>query len=455
MPRLLDDLKKLADEKNIFTKDKDKAYASIDKSSLAPSLPFLVIKPSTVAELINVATCCFLNKTPVVIRASGTGKSGGAIAKSDAVVIDISGLNRIISISKEDLVAEVEPGVILNTFQQEVKKLGLFYPPDPASFEWCSIGGNVAENAAGPSTIKYGTTKDYLLGGQVLLSSGELIDFGKNCPKGVTGYDLSSLLCGSEGTLAIFTKLKLRLLPLPKSISLVECFFYDENQALSAVNLLLNRGHRPKTLEFIDRNSLLALYKFLGEPLPKNYQACLIIECDASYQDGALAQIKEILLDLKEFKVTSIIAEDEKDCKALWHKRSMLSESCQNFLGHKISEDVAVPLGKQQEFSSTVKALIKKNLTCAFFGHAADGNLHVQIMFSDETYLKDAEELRHQILLLVLKLKGTLTAEHGIGLKKKSYLHLEQSQSLINLQKRVKKAFDLENLLNPGKIFDL
>lgn len=426
---LFQEISQIVSPSSVLVAEADKAYAGIDKTTnIESSLPLLVVKASTTDELVDVARLCLKRKVPVVIRASGTGKSGGAVARNDAVIIDISALNRIISIDKDNLLAEVEPGVILGVFKEEVKRAGLFYPPDPASFEECAIGGNVAENAAGPSTIKYGTTRDYLLGGQVLIGTGELLDFGKRCLKGVAGYDVASLLCGSEGTLGIFTRLILRLLPRPLSFAAAECFFADEKVALESVNILLTRGHRPTTLEYIDHHSLRALYKFLGQSLPEAFRASLVIECDANFDKGARKELESILVSLKGHGLIDVaIAEDDGDRQKVWQRRSKLSEACLGYLGHKISEDIAVPLGRLLELKDGIEALKSPHLTCSLFGHAGDGNLHVQIMFDDAKYLDEAEYLRHQILLLVLKLQGTLTAEHGIGLKKKSYLSLEQS----------------------------
>jgi glycolate oxidase len=452
----MDFLKKLINivgQDSVLINDADKDYASQDKSGLKKSLPLFVIKVGTSLELIKVSRLCLEHKVPIVIRACGTGKSGGAIASKNAVIIDITRLNRIL-INKDDLTATVEPGVVLQDLKEEAKKLGLFYPPDPASFRFCSLGGNVAENASGPSTLKYGTTRDYFLGGQVLIGTGELIDFGKLGPKGVTGYDIASVLCGSEGTLGIFTKLILRLLPLPKSFAAAEVFFDCELKALKAVSGLLKSGARPNTLEYIDNNSLKALDKFLNTS--SKYQASLIIECDASFTDGAKLELLGIINTLSSYGSTKVIkALSEEERKALWYRRSLLSEACQNYLGHKISEDIAVPLGKLLDLRELVMNLATKNHTIALFGHAGDGNLHVQIMFDDTCYIQEAEKIRHEILLLVLSLKGTLSAEHGIGLKKKSYLALEQSLELIELEKRIKKSFDPYNLLNPGKIFDV
>ncbi len=453
---IIDLLKKCISPEQVLTSDVDKSYAQIDQSTnVLPSLPLAVVKVEKSSELIAVVQCCIKEKQALVIRAAGTGKSGGAVGDASSIVIDITALNRIINIDVANRTAEVEPGLVLGDFQAAVRKCGLFYPPDPASWAICTLGGNVAENASGPSTLKYGCTRDYLLGGQAIIGSGEVIDFGKRCPKGVAGYDIASILCGSEGTLAVFTKFILRLLPLPKDECAALFLFKDDSQALDAVSSVFHHGHLPKTLEYIDQNCLSALQKYGHLTHLKPDISALLIECDAAYSGGAKQQIEAILSTLKQSIIGSECAQKSSDREILWRARSSMSDACSQFLGSKISEDIAIPLSKMKDFSVWFKAQEQSpDLVCGLFGHAGDGNLHVQIMYGDEKYRKIAQNLRHQVLLKVLDLGGTLSAEHGIGLQKKSYLPLEQSPALIDLQKRIKQAFDPNHLLNPGKIFD-
>jgi glycolate oxidase len=320
----------------------------------------------------------------------------------------------------------------------------------------CTIGGNVAENAAGPSTLKYGSTRDYFLGGQAIIGTGELINFGRRSPKGVAGYDIAALLCGSEGSLAIFTKLILRLVPLPKSSAAAMIFFADEKIALCAVNIILNQGFLPKTLEYIDAICLTALAQHSGMILSPQAKAALIIECDANFVDGADRELDALCaLVAAHGMLYADKARDEFSRRDIWRRRASLSEACTRYRGYKLSEDVAVPLGSIADFGEKAKALTSgEHMSMGIFGHAGDGNLHVQIMFDDPSQEQLAQTIRHKVLLLVLSLKGTITAEHGIGLQKKAYLPLEQSPALIELQKRIKAAFDPHYLLNPGKIFD-
>ncbi|HXW60877.1 MAG TPA: FAD-binding oxidoreductase [Myxococcota bacterium] len=430
------------------------AYARMDMStSVEPDWPGLVLKVRTRSDLIRATRACISFKQPLLIRAAGTGKSGGAVPREHCVVIDIMGLNDILSIDKANLYAMVEPGVILNDLKKEVEAQGLFYPPDPASSHRCTIGGNVAENAGGPSALKYGCTRDYVLGGQAILGTGEVIDFGKHSVKGVTGYDIASLLCGSEGTLAVFCSLILRLLPLPAHEAVALFLFDDEEAALKGVLLVFAQGFRPRTLEYIDSTCLDALNMASAKKAFKKGQAALLIECDGSQKEYVV----------KELRMLKEILESRLGCKGevadanrgheLWRLRAGLSEACTKYRGFKLSEDIALPLKELGSFSQWFKAKKDGDLSCGLFGHAGDGNLHVQIMFDSEQHMEKALSLRHQVLLEVINRQGTLTAEHGIGLQKRDYLGLEQASALIELQKRIKAAFDPYNLLNPNKIF--
>lgn len=453
---VLEQIAKLVPPRDVLLSKEERAYASIDYSTnVAASFPKAVVRVNSTEELIAVVQLCLKHAAPVVMRGAGTGKSGGAVGDEHSIVIDTTRLNRIVLIDKNDLIAIVEPGVVLSDLQDAVMAEGLFYPPDPASSHMCTIGGNVAENAAGPSTLKYGSTKDYLLGGQAIIGTGEVIDFGKRCVKGVAGYDIPSLLCGSEGSLAVFTQFIVRLLPLPKSFAQAMVYFADEHEALRAVNAVLNNGFLPKTLEYVDDVCLSALADLVGFVRPEKSQAALIIECDANYPGGADHELKSLCDMLKNYgAVSTVFAHDEAARKDLWQRRSLLSEACTKYRGHKISEDIAVPLGAIAKFGAAVKDLARGTpIIIGLFGHAGDGNLHVQLMFDDPAHKARAQIMRHEIVLLVLSLHGTITAEHGVGLQKKSYLPLEQKPALIELQKRIKKAFDPHHLLNPGKIF--
>lgn len=446
----------LVAKNNVLVSDEDKAYAAHDRSHGLPKvIPAVVVKVSSGQELINCVQACLSYKTPLTIRACGTGRTGGAISCAGGVVIDVSGLNRILSIDTENLTVEVEPGVLLKDLKDAVKEHGLYYPIDPASEDICSIGGNVAENAAGPSTVKYGTTRDYLLGGEAIIGTGEIIKFGKQCVKGVAGLDVASLLCGSEGTLAVFTKLRLRLIPYPQGHACGIYYFRHEHEAIVAVNYLFHNGYRPKRLEYIDSISLRALGRMLPN-MPMLKHPALLIECDAHNNQSAYAELCAITDILTPLLVNKKTLETPQDYHDVWQSRALLSEACSTYLGHKFSEDIAVPLGKLNDLRIIAQSLSSPpHLMLGLFGHAGDGNLHVQIMFDDPSWAERAAFVSQELLKKVLDLGGTVAAEHGIGIKKKQALIMEQSEALIALQKRLKLAFDPHNLLNPGKIFDL
>lgn len=453
--KLIKELEYIVGFDQLFSRPDQMAYACSDMSTnVRPEWPALVVKVRSKAELIRVTRECLRFRQPLVVRGAGTGKSGGAVPHLKAVVIDTMALNSIDAINKTSLTADVEPGVILGDFKKALTPLGLFYPPDPASWARCTIGGNVAENAGGPSAFKYGSTRDYVLGGQAILGTGEVIDFGKRCVKGVAGYDITSLLCGSEGTLAVFSSFILRLLPLPLGEAVGLFFFENDHDALKAVLAIFENGFIPRTLEFIDSTCIKALKKEgLLDKAPAG-ASVLLLECDAEGAQEALAKLQAIEQSLKK---TSLLraqfAKDNDEAMELWRIRASLSEACSHYLGHKLSEDIALPLEEMLQFSEWFKAQKEESLQGGLFGHAGDGNFHVQIMFSDESHLLKALALRHEVLLQVVKLRGTLSAEHGIGLQKINYLPLEQGPALIALQKRIKNAFDPYNLLNPGKIF--
>jgi glycolate oxidase len=457
MTDLVQLLKNIVAEKNLLTQPEEMAYAAIDQSSgVAKSVPKLVVKVATQEEFIHVVRLLLKYEQPMLVRAAGTGKVGACVADANTVIIDILGLNKIININKKALYAELEPGVLLKNFKHEVERHDLYYPPDPASWQTCTVGGNVAQNAAGPSSLKYGSTKDYFLGGQAILANGELIDFGRYCHKGVAGYDMPSLLCGSEGTLALFTQLRLRLIPMPKDFYSGIFYFESAEAALKSVNRIFCDGHLPKSLEYIDRQCLNAVKKMaLVNNFPPHAEAALLIECDASFLGGAKQSFLALSETVHGFAQPLPFDKNEHGAEAMWALREKLSEACSHYLGKKISEDVSVPLDRLHEFGLWFKTQERwPDIACALFGHAGDGNLHVQIMYSNNNLINEVHTIRKRVILKVIELRGTISAEHGIGLQKKAFLPLEQSAELLALQKRIKNAFDHKNLFNPGKIFE-
>lgn len=393
-------------------------------------LPTGVAQPKSTKEAQEVVRLCMREGLSITARGAGTGKAGGCNPASNSIVIDFSKLNQILEINAENLTARVQPGVILADFKQALEAQNLFYPPDPNSLKWCTLGGNIATNAAGPSALKYGSTRDYVLGLEVVLANGEVMRLGKQTVKGVAGYDLVSLICGSEGTLALVTEITVKLLPKPKNLQTALLRFESNQDALNAVSHILARGTLPRTLEYMDASCMQ------GKP-------ALLIE-----YDGDDDQIESV------GAVDTQVATDEKQRRAIWDQRRLMSENLKKRAKHKISEDIVVPRNQILKFTHELEKLgQKQGVQTASFGHAGDGNLHAQILFDEDLSAQKIDEILHELFSLTIKLNGTISGEHGIGLAKKPYLSLEQSESLIELQRAIKKVWDPAGILNPGKIF--
>lgn len=405
--------------------------------------PIAVIQPKSNLEVKEAVSYARENNLYLVPRGTGTGKAGGCTPiNSNSLVIDFSKFNKIVEISPEDLTARVHPGVILADLRAELDKLNLFYPPDPSSWRWCTVGGTVATNAAGPSSLKYGCTRDYVLGLEIVTASGEILKIGKNTVKGVAGFDMASLVCGSEGTLALITEITLKVLPKPKAIQTALLEFASNTDAISSINKILSLGYLPKTLEYMDEACMQ------GKP-------AVILEFDGDNSDSLLESLSDCVQALEPLGLlSSKVALSEKQRSEIWDKRYLMSRVLKSRFKHKLSEDIAVPRSKMLSFIEKLKKLGEKyEVETASFGHAGDGNLHAQVLFNQELSQKKIDQILGEICAVSIELNGTITGEHGIGIAKKAYLPMEQSQSVIFLQKLIKKAFDPEGILNPGKIF--
>ena len=390
-----------------------------------------------------------------VVRGAGTGYTGGAVPTRGGVVLSMERLNRILDIDQVNLLAVVEPNVITGDLQRAVEEVGLFYPPDPASLDTSSIGGNVAECAGGPRAFKYGTTKRYVLALEAVLPGGEIIRTGSKAVKNVVGYDLTQLLVGSEGTLAIITKVTLRLIPKPAARATLSAAFTDIRGAVDGVTALLQRRVVPAAIELIDADSLRAAEAFVGRTLAKG-DALLIVECDGAQAAVAdeIERAEAACRDAGATEVTRASSDAERD--ALWTVRRQVSLALRATGLLKINHDVVVPRGRVPELFDVVADLRSRyQLRIASFGHAGDGNIHVNLMIDRDdsgqrARAKDAERLLFE---QVVALEGSISGEHGIGFAKAPYLGIELAADQIALMKRVKAAFDPNHILNPGKIF--
>jgi glycolate oxidase len=364
-------------------------------------------------------------------------------------------MNRILEIDTENLIAVVEPGVITFNLQQEAAKQGLFYPPDPASYKYSSMGGNVAECAGGPNSLKYGVTRDYVIGLEVVTATGEILNTGVRTMKGVVGYDLTRLIVGSEGTLGLVTKITVKLIPLPEAKATILALFNEVEDAARAVSAIIAAKVIPSTIEFMDRASIRCSEKASPMGIPEEIGGLLLIEVDGNEEAVApqVGKVKDILVARKVVRCD--VTRDPVEADRLWQARRVLSQATYNLNPVKIAEDVVVPRSHIPTLIRSLEALEKKyGIPILSFGHAGDGNFHVSIMIKDTPEDRHkAEEAVRDIFAETVRLGGTLSGEHGIGTSKAAYLDMELSPQVIAAMKSIKTLFDPNNILNPGKIF--
>ena len=417
----------------------------------------LVVQPGSTEEVAAVARHCHEMRVPLVPRGGGTGYTGGAVPVAGGVVLSLERLSRILEIDEENLLAIVEPNVVTATLQEAVERVGLFYPPDPASLKQSVIGGNVAECAGGPRAFKYGTTKRYVLGLEAVLPTGDVIHTGSKVVKNVVGYDLTQLLVGSEGTLAIVTKIILRLVPKPPVQITLRASFANVDQAVGAVSELLRRRVVPAAIELIDGECLDAVARYVGERLaPEGTGALLLVEVDgigAGVADEA-DRVEEACLAAGGGDL--LRAADPESRERLWRVRREISPSLKTIAPFKINHDVVVPRGRIPQLFALVQRLRRESgLTIPCFGHAGDGNIHVNVMVdpADPVAVARGRDAERALFEGVVALEGSISGEHGIGFSKAPFIPLELSPIEIALMKRLKAAFDPHGILNPGKIF--
>lgn len=452
--KIIEEIIKVVGKENALTSPEERKCYSFDARTDG-AIPDLVVFPTSAQDVSKLLTLANKHRFPVIPRGQGSGLTGGSIPINGGVVLTFTKMNKILEIDTKNLVAVVEPGVITFVFQEEVAKHGLFYPPDPASYKYSSIGGNVAECSGGPNSMKYGVTRDYVLGLEVVKASGEIINTGVKTMKGVVGYDLTRLFVGSEGTLGVITKIILKLIPAPEAKATILALFRRVEDTAEAVSGIVAAKIVPSTIEFMDQASIRCSEQANPMGIPDDIEGLLLIEIDGNADAiQALAEkIKAVLIkhNAADVKLTQDAAEADK----LWQARRVVSQATYNLNPVKIAEDVVVPRSNIPTLIRFLEETGKKHgIPILSFGHAGDGNFHVSLMIKDtrEDYEK-AHKAVEEIFSETIRLGGTLSGEHGIGTAKAPYIGMELSPEVIATMKSIKRIFDPNNILNPGKIF--
>lgn len=439
----------------VLTKESDRFSYSFD-ASFGTYLPDVVIQTKSVEELAALVKLANREKIPVYPRGQGTSLSGGPLPVKGGMVIDLSVMDDLLEVDEEDLVAIVSPGVLTADIHKAAEKKGLMYPPDPSSSHVSTIGGNLAENSGGPRGLKYGVTKDYVIGLELITPEGEIIRTGGKTVKNVTGYDLTKLVVGSEGTLGIITKAVLRLIPKPPASETVMAIFDSLVDAGRAISLILTSGILPSKMELMDQASMTAVENYKPSGLPTDAEALILIELDghpAAIRDEA-EQVRHVCQKIGAREVRIPQTKEEKE--EVWKARKLVSPAIVRVKPTKISEDATVPRSKIPEMCRRLQEIKEKyQIHLVVFGHVGDGNLHPNIIAdkSDKEEMARVEKAVAEIFEAAVQLGGTLSGEHGIGLMKAPFMEMELGAAGLDMMKRIKQVWDPNNIMNPGKIF--
>jgi glycolate oxidase len=459
-PEILQKLINILGESYVFTDQETLNHYGHDETEDYIFPPHVVVKPANAQEISEILKIANQYKIPTTPIGARTGLSGGALSVYQGIGLSLERLNTILEIDELNLQVTVEPAVITQVLREAVAEKGLFYPPDPSSQGSCWIGGNVAENAGGARAVKYGVTKDYVLNLEVVLPNGEIIWTGANTLKNSTGYNLTQLMVGSEGTLGIITKIVMKLLPKVSHNVLMLVPFYKASQACEAVSAIFRAGITPSALEFMERDAIdwtLRYVEGISVSIKPEHQAHLLIEVDGNYPDVLMQEAEKIMSVLEQFEIDEVLFADTEDQKnALWKMRRSVAEAVKANSVYK-EEDTVVPRYHLPELLNGIKKIgAKYGFKSVCYGHAGDGNLHVNIIksdMSDENWITEVPKGIREIFELTVALKGTLSGEHGIGFVQKNFMDIAFTKTHLELMERIKYIFDPNNILNPGKIF--
>ena len=459
-PEILTQLNEIIGDTYVFTDQETRNHYGKDETEAFVFPPSVVLKPGTPHEISAILKIANQHGIPVTAIGARTGLSGGALAVHQGIGLSMERFNKIITIDEKNLQVVVEPAVITQILREAVAEKDLFYPPDPSSLGSCWIGGNVAENAGGARAVKYGVTKDYVLNLEVVLANGDIIWTGANTLKNSTGYNLTQLMVGSEGTLGIITKIVLKLIPKVEHTVLMLVPFYEANQACEAVSAIFRAGITPSALEFMERDAIDWTLKFvpdLNVQVNDQVQAHLLIEVDGNYPDILFQEAEKIMEVVEQFNIDEVLfADTEIQKNLLWKMRRSVAEAVKSNSIYK-EEDTVVPRYELPKLLFGIKEIgAKYGFKSVCYGHAGDGNLHVNIIkgeMSDDNWNTEVTKGIREIFELTVFLKGTLSGEHGIGFVQKNYMDIAFSETHLKLMKGIKTIFDPKGILNPGKIF--
>jgi glycolate oxidase len=442
-------------KENVFDDIEERICYSFDATK-EKHLPDLVIRPHTKEHVSAAISIANKYNIPICPRGAGTGLSGGAVPIKGGIVLDLKNMDKIIEINARDLTVTVEPGVVTKDLQDEAEKLRLFYPPEPGSAGFSTIGGNVAECTGGMTGMKYGVTRDYVLALEIVLPDGSIINTGRKTLKSVAGYDLTRFFVGSEGTLGVFTRITLKLLPLPEKIGTIMSYFKNLDDALNTTDSILIKNHfSPRSLEFVDKTSIEAVRGSSKERIPEEAEALLLIDVDGNERNvvNDIAKIENICKENNALK--TLIAKTDDERKVFWDIRRSISPSLFKIASMKFNDEFCVPRSKVREVLKKVYELSKTySIQVAAFGHIGEGHVHLNVIYDDgEEIDLSVHNLISKVLEEVVSVGGTITAEHGVGDTKSEFVKLELSPHEIEIMKGLKKMFDPKGIMNPGKIF--
>ncbi len=455
--KIISKLQEIVGKDGVLTSNEDLTAYSYDSTTVLAHKPDVVVLPTTTEQISQIMKQANENKIPVTPRGGGTNVSGGSIPIKGGIVLCTTRMNKILDINKTNMTVTVEPGVILNDMNLALAKQDLFYPPDPQSFIGCTVGGTVAENAGGPYCVKYGVTKQYILGLEVVLANGDIMKLGGVTVKNRTGYELIMLFTGSEGTLGIITRITLRLLPLPQANKTIMAVFDDMAKAGEAVSAVIGSGVIPSKIEFVDNFVIRRIEEIAPMGLPVDAQVLLLIQTDGSTA-AVEAESEQILKSFQKSEAKEVrLAKDDAEAAMYWNMRRAGFAAVFGASHTVIAEDVTVPRDKLAEFIKKLDEISKKSgFYIQFLGHAGDGNLHPSIFTDkrDKEQFARAEETMGEIFRSAIELGGVLSGEHGIGLEKKRFLREAMDPLAIDLMKKIKGLLDPNNIVNPGKIWE-